>query len=65
MPSTVTLPESGSYSRHMSFISVVLPEPFSPTNAITWPGAMVRLTASSTLRESPGYAKPTSRNAMP
>ena len=47
-------PSVGSYSRVRSLISVVFPEPFSPTSARLSPGRIFRLTLSSALPVAPG-----------
>ena len=47
-PSTSMPPDSGSYSRHRSLASVVLPAPFCPTIASDVPAGMARSKCSST-----------------
>jgi hypothetical protein len=47
MPSHVTVPVAGRYSPAKSFASVVLPEPFSPTNATISPARMLSETSRS------------------
>jgi hypothetical protein len=46
-PSQKTPPQSGRYSPTSSLASVLLPEPFSPTNATTSPRRTVMLTPHS------------------
>src|SRR6185437_14383529 len=46
VPSTTISPSSGCISPYRTFISVVLPAPFSPSRACTWPGATERLIPS-------------------
>ncbi len=47
-PSASTAPATGSYSRHKSLASVVLPAPFWPTMASEVPAGMVRSKSWST-----------------
>ena len=51
-------PGGRRYSRVSSLISVVLPEPFSPTSARLQPGFRCRVTPSSAGSLAPGYVKP-------
>ncbi len=54
IPFTVMLPESGSYNRQRKLISVVFPEPFSPTRAMTSPGFNVEFTPDTASFTPPG-----------
>ena len=56
---------SGVYSRVSSLISVVLPEPFSPTSARLSPGRSVKLTSRTAGSVAPGYVKLTCSKRRP
>ncbi len=46
-PFTRSVPASGRISVATRLTKVVLPAPFGPSSAITWPGSMVRFNPSS------------------
>ena len=62
-PSISMAPDCGSYKRHNSFASVVLPAPFCPTMASDVPAGMVRSRRSRT-GAPPGYPNVTSRRRI-
>ena len=57
IPFTVIFPSSGSYRRQSNLMSVVLPEPFSPTRAMTSPGFMTRFIPAMASFVPPRYEK--------
>ena len=55
VPPTAMLPVSGSISRLIIFMVVVLPQPDGPTSTTTSPAGMRRLTSSTAAPRWPGY----------